>query len=224
MLARDTEDENNLDLQALRSDFSKEGRKYFGPDYTFHDIDRDDYLDAKLYEHKSTDQRQKSEKCNKSETRLTGNNSFIPNTGLNVVRSLTPYTSNDFTSLTDVASNKSRKKKGGKKKTKMYEKKIADLNKQIEELKQIISTKQKHRDTFRYNSPVKTARGRTTTGKYGKVYTEKPYGPGRSPAGAAPEQRFRPKWSVNEDLLQYLYCTARALEEREIKKFHKPSP
>lgn len=148
-LAKDPDEDHSFDLSSLINYFTNEGKKEFGKHYEFHKQRKDDEFIQNAFE-PTIDQniRASIRKLNKSEERIMENADLYRVIHGNQKRAITPLESSDNTFLTENMSTIHRKKKGGKKKTKMYENKIKELNEQIDKLKSDVQVSQKKmRDT-----------------------------------------------------------------------------
>jgi predicted nucleic acid-binding Zn-ribbon protein len=193
MMAAEGEKDKGMDLKKLMNYFTDEGRKIWGKNYVFHDksfdVEPDAYLDRDRKKH------------NKSEVRLAGQTDFNRLISDETTKFLM---SNDATSLTEIGSNVSKKRKKGNKKAKILEQKVKELNDEIDKQKNEVKKLQDRLQETSYFSPAGSRTPRKAAGleRFSLIRTEKPTSKLSNSLTPSP----------NENLLQYLWWCTKVLE------------
>lgn len=204
MLARNSEKDSSFDLKSLMDHFTNEGKKHFGPGYVFHDINQDEMvLDERLDPDFDATFRRSGHKHNKSETRVVTPADFNK---IISAESTKWNQSNDITSLTEIGSNISRKRKRGNKKTKILENKVKELTEAIEKQKNEVMLLQEKLKQSSFSSPARQRTPRNYTGqeRFSKIYTERPNTIKARNGPANKTKEVSVFTDLNENLLQYI--------------------
>jgi len=200
MTAADTEKDSSFDLKSLMNYFTNEGKKVFGNGYIFHNTskDKDSFIIDQKYDPDFEQNLEKSNhKHNKSETRIATINDFNRMISADTTKYIP---SNDITSLTEIGSNKSRKRKKGLKKTKLLENKVKELSEAIEKQKEEFKQFQNKikQDTIYSPSPMKASRNNLGADRMSFLNT-------KSTNMRSQEFPRKENMNLNEDILQYLH-------------------
>lgn len=204
MLARDSEKDSSFDLKSLMNYFTNEGKKHFGSGYVFHDTNRDEmFVDEKYDPDFDATFRRSGHKHNKSETRVATPADF---NRIISAESTKWNQSNDVTSLTEIGSNVSRKRKRGNKKTKILENKVKELTEAIEKQKTEVRILHEKLKQSSFSSPTRQRTPRNYTGqeRFSKIYTERPKTIKVRNDSASRAREVSVFTDLNENLLQYI--------------------